>query len=220
MTTYAVTGANRGIGLEICRQLSQRGDQVIALCRESSPELHALDLEVLAGIDVSAAGAVAQAAQQLQGRSIDVLINVAGILISDHLDSIDEDVMRQTFEVNTLGPLRVTKALLPYLHSGSKVFILSSRVGSIADNSSGGNYAYRVSKTAVNMVGANLAIDLKPEGIAVILLHPGYVRTDMTRGHGLVDADESAARLIERMDGLGLEQTGTFWHMDGSQLPW
>lgn len=220
MTTYAVCGANRGIGLELARQLSERGDNVIALCRQASDELGQLDVEVIEGVDVADRDSVASAAKQLSGRSIDVLVHVSGILISDDLYSVDEDVIRENFEINTLGPLRVIYELLPNLHDRSKIFILSSRVGSLKDNSSGGNYAYRISKTAVNMLGVNLSVDLKSKGISVILLHPGYVRTEMTQGNGLVDADESAAGLISRMDELGIEQTGTFWHMDGSELPW
>lgn len=220
MTTYAVCGANRGIGLELARQLSERGDNVIALCRQASDALGQLDVEVIEGVDVADRDSVASAAKQLRGRSIDVLVHVSGILISDDLYSVDEDVIRENFEINTLGPLRVIYELLPNLHDRSKIFILSSRVGSLKDNSSGGNYAYRISKTAVNMLGVNLSVDLKSKGISVILLHPGYVRTEMTQGNGLVDADESAAGLISRMDELGIEQTGTFWHMDGSELPW
>lgn len=220
MTTYAICGANRGIGLELARQISERGNKVIALCRQPSEALQQLDVEVLEGVDVGDRESVQQAAKKLTGRAIDVLVHVSGILISDDLYSIDEDVVRESFEINTLGPLRVIYELLPNMHDRSKIFILSSRVGSLADNSSGGNYAYRISKTAVNMLGVNLSVDLKSKGISVILLHPGYVKTEMTQGNGLVEADESAAGLIARMDELGLEQTGTFWHMDGSQLPW
>jgi NAD(P)-dependent dehydrogenase (short-subunit alcohol dehydrogenase family) len=220
MTIYAICGANRGIGLELSRQISERGDKVIALCRQASDELNQLDVEVLEGVDVGDRDSVNQAAKKLSGRAIDVLVHVSGILISDDLYSVDEDVVRQSFEINTLGPLRVIYELLPNMHDHSKIFILSSRVGSLADNSSGSNYAYRMSKTAVNMLGVNLSVDLKSKGISVILLHPGYVKTDMTQGSGLVEADESAAGLIARMDELGLEHTGTFWHMDGSQLPW
>ena len=220
MAIYAVVGANRGIGLELCRQLKGRDDQVIALCRQASDELKQLDVEIIEEVDVSDRDSVKKAADKLYGRAIDVLVHVSGILIADDLFSIDEAVARESFEVNTLGPLRTVLELLPNLHDRSKIFILSSRVGSMADNSSGGNYAYRISKAAVNMLGKNLAVDLKNRGISVILLHPGYVRTEMTGGQGFVDAGESVTGLIARMDELGLEQTGTFWHMDGTELPW
>ena len=136
------------------------------------------------------------------------------------LEDLDWDRIRRQFEVNTLGPLRVTKALLPRLEAGSKVAIVSSRVGSIADNSSGGNYGYRISKTAVNAAGMNLSHDLKPLGIAVILLHPGYVRTDMSGGNGHVEAAEAASGLIARIDELTLAETGSFRHASGEALPW
>jgi NAD(P)-dependent dehydrogenase (short-subunit alcohol dehydrogenase family) len=220
MAKVLVTGGNRGIGLQLCTQLHARGDEVIAVGRSSSQELSQLGVRVIKGIDVSDSDNVATLAKELDGESIDILINNAGILRSDNLESIDYDVMLEHFRVNTLGPLRVTKALLPNLHEGAKVAIVTSRVGSIEDNGSGNNYGYRVSKTAVNMVGMNLSHDLKPKGIAVILLHPGYVRTDMTGGSGGTSPEDSAKGLIERIDELDLEGTGGFWHAEGYRLPW
>jgi NAD(P)-dependent dehydrogenase (short-subunit alcohol dehydrogenase family) len=220
MAKVLVTGGNRGIGLQLCTQLHARGDEVIAVCRSSSQELSQLDVRVIEGIDVSDGDNVTALANELDGESIDILINNAGILRSDTLESIDYDAMLEQYRVNTLGPLRVTQALLPNLHEGSKVAIVTSRVGSIEDNSSGNNYGYRVSKTAVNMVGMNLSHDLKAKGIAVILLHPGYVRTDMTAGGGGTSPEDSAKGLIERIDELDLENTGGFWHAEGYRLPW
>jgi NAD(P)-dependent dehydrogenase (short-subunit alcohol dehydrogenase family) len=127
--------------------------------------------------------------------------------------------MEEQFRVNTLGPLRVTEALLDNLDAGSKVAIVSSRVGSIEDNSSGGHYGYRASKTAVNQIGMNLKHDLAPRGIAVGLLHPGLVATDMTGGQGIT-AKESAEGLIKRIDALNSENSGGFWHAEGYTLPW
>ncbi len=123
------------------------------------------------------------------------------------------------YEVNALGPLRVTEALADNLKAGSKVAIVTSRVGSIDDNSSGGNWGYRASKTAVNMIGTNLMHELKPRGIAVALLHPGLVATDMTDQHG-VSPEVSARGLIERIDELSIENSGGFWHAEGYKLPW
>jgi NAD(P)-dependent dehydrogenase (short-subunit alcohol dehydrogenase family) len=220
MAKVLVTGGNRGIGLQLCTQLHARGDEVIAVCRSSSQELSQLDVRVIEGIDVSDGDNVTALANELDGESIDILINNAGILRSDTLESIDYDAMLEQYRVNTLGPLRVTQALLPNLHEGSKVAIVTSRVGSIEDNSSGNNYGYRVSKTAVNMVGMNLSHDLKAKGIAVILLHPGYVRTDMTAGGGGTSPEDSAKGLIERIDELDLENSGGFWHAEGYRLPW
>lgn len=220
MGTVALTGANRGIGLELARQLAARGDTVIAAVRSASDELASLDVEVHEGVDVSDDKSVAQFASALSGRQLDILINNAGILTRENLDDLDWDRIRTQFEINTLGPLRVTAALLPCLSDGSKVAIVSSRVGSLADNSSGNNYGYRISKAAVNMVGVNLSHDLKDRGIAVVLLHPGYVRTGLTDMSGNVDPDEAARGLIERIDETTLEHTGTFWHADGTELPW
>ncbi len=222
MSTYLVTGANRGIGLEICRQLVARGDEVIAVCRSSSDELGSLGAEVVDGIDVSEPADAAALAGRLSGREIDVLINNAGILRRDGLGKIAasmDDLLAQ-FRTNSIGPILVTQALLSNLHRGSKVGIVTSRMGSVTDNTSGGAYGYRMSKAAVNIAGVSLAHDLKDEGIAVALLHPGYVRTDMTGHEGFVDTDESARGLIERMDELTLETSGGFWHANGERLPW
>jgi NAD(P)-dependent dehydrogenase (short-subunit alcohol dehydrogenase family) len=214
-----VTGANRGIGLQLCKQLAERGDAVIAVCREASDELSELDVRLIDGIDVSSGTAVETLRQELDGQPIDVLINNAGILRRDTFGDIDYDIMTEQYRVNTLGPLRVTEALADNLHEGSKVAIVSSRVGSIEDNGSGGNYGYRASKAAVNMIGTNLKHELLPRGIAVALLHPGLVATDMTGGSGIAPAD-SARGLIERVDELTLENTGGFWHAEGYTLPW
>ncbi len=219
MKKVLVTGCNRGIGLQLCTQLSGRGDEVIGVCRSASSEVSALGIRIIEGIDVSDGDDVSALAKALDGEPIDILINNAGILRSDTLESVDYEVMLEQFRVNTLGPLRVTRALLPNLRDGSKVAIVSSRVGSIDDNSSGNNYGYRVSKVAVNMVGTNLRHDLEPKGIAVALLHPGLVATDMTGGRGVTPA-ESAKGLIDRIDELDLDNTGSFWHAEGYELPW
>lgn len=219
MAIVLVTGANRGIGLQLCKQLAERGDAVIAVCREASDELSELDVRLIDGIDVSSGTAVETLRQELDGQPIDVLINNAGILRRDTFGDIDYDIMTEQYRVNTLGPLRVTEALADNLHEGSKVAIVSSRVGSIEDNGSGGNYGYRASKAAVNMIGTNLKHELLPRGIAVAILHPGLVATDMTGGSGIAPAD-SARGLIERVDELTLENTGGFWHAEGYTLPW
>ena len=219
MTSYVVTGANRGIGLELCRQLSARGESVTAVCRSVSGGLSETNVKTISGIDVSQDIDVERLGDELADTTIDVLINNAGILRPDSLDSLDYDAMLEQFRVNSLGPLRVTRALLPNLRSGSKVAIVSSRVGSIADNASGGNYGYRVSKAAVNMIGMNLRRDLEHRGIAVGLLHPGFVATAMTGGRG-GDVAASARGLIARIDGLQMSNTGAFWHAEGYELPW
>ncbi len=219
MSTVLVTGGNRGIGLELCRQLSARGDHVIAACRASSKALNDTGAEIHDHFEVTDDASVKRLAQALNGKTIDVLINCAGILTRETLDDLNLDRIRKQFEVNALGPLRVTAALLPNLRNGSKVAIITSRMGSIEDNTSGSRYGYRMSKAAVNMAGRSLAWDLKDKGIAVVLLHPGMVATEMTGRQG-ISPEEAASGLIERIDDLDLEKTGTFWHQNGEALPW
>ncbi len=214
-----MTGCNRGIGLELVRQLTARGNEVLAVVRQSSEALEATGAEILAGIDVGQGADMAKLKAAVGGRSIDVLLNNAGILRRDSLGEIDYEGMMEQYRVNTLGPLRVTETLLGNLREGSKVVIVTSRVGSIEDNASGGHYGYRASKTAVNQVGTNLKIDLEPRGIAVALLHPGLVATDMTGGQG-IDPVVSAEGLIQRIEELDLENSGGFWHAEGYELPW
>ena len=219
-TTSVVTGANRGIGLELCRALKARSAQVIATCRSNSPALQQLGVRVEAGIDVAAERGPAELATRLGGARIDTLIANAGILRGDSLEKPDVPGIREQFEVNALGSLRTVLALLANLSTGSKVALITSRMGSIADNGSGGYYGYRMSKAALNAAGVSLARDLKSRGIAVAILHPGYVRTDMTGGSGGVEPAEAARMLLQRIDDLTLETSGTFWHANGEGLPW
>lgn len=219
MTTTVITGCNRGIGLELCRQSNTRGDDVVAVCRNPSKELRELDVEIVDGVDVSEAAGVEKLSAALKSRPVDVLINNAGILRSDNFENVNFDDMLEQYRVNTIGPLRVTQALADNLHKGSKVGIVTSRVGSIDDNGSGNNYGYRCSKAAANMVGMNLHHDLSGKGVSVMLLHPGLVATDMTGGTG-VSTEKAAAGLLARLDELTPETSGTFWHAEGYQLPW
>jgi NAD(P)-dependent dehydrogenase (short-subunit alcohol dehydrogenase family) len=221
MTTFLVTGANRGIGLEYCRQLHGRGDQVIAVCRSVSPELEALGVRIEAGIDLSRDNSPAQLVERLDGLPLDGLILNAGILEATSLEDLDPESLRRQFEVNALAPLRLTRALLDQLRPGSKLVLMTSRMGSIDDNSSGGSYGYRMSKVALNMAGQSLAIDLRPRGIAVAILHPGLVRTRMINFNPQGISPEQAVHgLLERIDALTLETSGTFWHANGEVLPW
>ena len=219
MKTVLITGANQGIGLELCRQFHKRGDVVIAACRRASAELSTLGCRVIEDVEVTDDASVARLAVVLAGQRLDVLVNNAGILSEESLDDLDFERIRRQFEVNALGPLRVTHALLGNLGRGSKVAIITSRMGSIADNGSGSYYGYRMSKAAVNMAGMSLARDLHERGITVLLLHPGMVATGMTGGRG-IPAAESAAGLITRIDSLGLAETGSFHHANGEPLPW
>jgi len=219
MKKILVTGANRGIGLELCRQLVERGEEVIAVCRKASSALNSCELRVIEGIDVANGESVSRLRDQPGLENLDWLINNAGVLARDSLGQLDFDAIEWQFRVNTLGPLRVTSVLLPNLARGSKIGIVTSRMGSIGDNTSGGYYGYRLSKAAVNMAGVSLARDLQSRGIAVALLHPGMVATDMTGGSGIPVA-QSARGLIQRMDALDIEHTGGFWHAEGLELPW
>ena len=220
MATILVTGSNRGIGFELCRQLKERGDDVIAACRTASESLAGLGVRVEPGVDVTDQASIDALAQKLRGVTIDVLINNAGVLSRESIDDMNFDRMRKQFEINSLGPMRVTVALLENLHRGSKIAIITSRMGSIEDNSSGGRYGYRMSKAAVNIAGVSLARDLRSREIAVAILHPGFVRTEMTGNEGMIDPPESVRGLIQRIDELTLETSGGFWHANGEKLPW
>lgn len=223
MATYLITGANRGIGLSLSQQLTARGDTVIGVCRRSSPALEATGAQVIDGVDVADADAVASLPARLGAPSIDGLVLNAGIFTNEILDALDDDAfarIQRQFEVNTLGPLRVAAALQGRLAKGAKVGIITSRMGSLADNGSGAYYGYRASKAAVNAIGKSLALDLAPRGISVVLLHPGRVATDMLGGQGDIGPDEAAANLIARLDALTLADSGSFWHANGTPLPW
>ncbi|MBD1932055.1 MULTISPECIES: SDR family oxidoreductase [Cyanophyceae] len=221
MATYLVTGANRGIGYEYCRQLQARGDRVIAVCRSASEELKQLGVQVEEGVDITSEASVASLRDRLGDTTIDVLINNAGIIKRVTLEDLDFESIREQFEVNALGPLRVTHALLPLLKAGSKIALMTSRMGSIADNTSGSSYGYRMSKVALSMAGKSLSLDLKPRAIAVAILHPGLVQTRMTNfTSGGITPEESVKGLLARIDELTLENTGTFWHANGEVLPW
>jgi NAD(P)-dependent dehydrogenase (short-subunit alcohol dehydrogenase family) len=219
MANVLITGANRGIGLELARQLTGRGDQVTALCRKASSELQALRARVFEHVDVTDGAALERVARELGTAGIDVLINNAGIMLDEPFPNLDFDGIRNQFEVNTLGPLLVTTTLLDHLRAGSKVALVTSRMGSIGDNESGGYYGYRMSKAALNMAGVNLAHDLRRRRIAVVVLHPGMVATRMTGNHG-IPVQEAAAGLIARIDALTLATSGGFWHANGERLPW
>jgi len=220
MPTALITGANRGIGLELSRLYAARGWDVIGVCRETSEELAEVAKQVIEGIDITQEKDVTRLAQTVEGTTLDLLINNAGLLQDETLGQIDFDSIRTQMEINAYGPLRVTEALLNNLQKGSKVANITSRMGSIADNDSGGRYGYRASKAALNAFGRSLAMDLKPEGVAVAQLHPGYVKTRMVNFGGMITPEEAAKGLAQRIDELTLENTGSFWHSNGEELPW
>lgn len=218
--TVVITGANRGIGLELARHYASEGYDVIGVCREASAELKEVAARVIEGVDVTKDSGIQKLTDELKGQSVDLLINNAGLLQDEKLGSIDFDSIRTQMEVNAYAPLRVAEALVPQISSGGKIANITSRMGSIADNDSGGRYGYRASKAALNAFGKSLAMDLKQKGIAVALLHPGYVQTRMVNFGGLIPPEESAKGLAARIEGLNLENTGSFWHSNGEELPW
>jgi NAD(P)-dependent dehydrogenase (short-subunit alcohol dehydrogenase family) len=215
-----VVGASRGIGLALCRRLKTLGRSVIATVRQSAPALDALGVQVESGVEITDDDSIAALARRLDGVVLDEMICNAGILREDDLDNVDLAEVRAQIEVNALGPLRAVKALRRNIRRGGKLALITSRMGSMGDNGSGGYYGYRMSKAALNAAGMSMARDLRGAGIAVAILHPGFVRTEMTDGSGNVEPDEAAKQLVDRVDALTLETTGTFWHASGQVLPW
>ena len=220
MGVAVVTGANRGIGLELAKQLKACGARVVAICRHRSSELEALGVRIESGFDLSDPWSWSAIASRLKNDEIELLIHNAGIASIDAKDRLDLDAVLAQFSTNAVAPLFLTRALAPRLASGAKVALISSRMGSIGDNTSGGYYGYRMSKAALNSAGVSLAHELKSAGVALVILHPGAVRTDMTRHTGTMDAPQSARGLLERIDELTLDTTGRFLHMNGEHLPW
>ena len=220
MKHVVITGANRGIGLELARHYQTEGWKVTGVCRESSAELENYATRVIDGIDVTSEASIRKLVAALQGDTVDLLINNAGLMQDEKLGSIDFDSFRLQMEINAFAPVRISEALLPNLPAGSKIANITSRMGSIADNDSGGRYGYRASKAAFNALGRSMAIDLKERGIAVAQLHPGFVKTRMVNFGGLITPEESVAGLAERIEALSLENSGSFWHSNGDELPW
>ncbi|MEH6578575.1 MAG: SDR family oxidoreductase [Amphritea sp.] len=215
-----MTGANRGIGLSFCQSYNKLGYTVYGICRTSSPALEQAVDVVLEDVDISKAEDCPALFNQFKAVRIDLLINNAGILQNEILGNLDFDSIAKQFQVNAIGALRVTEGLLDNLSDHAKVAIITSRMGSIADNDSGGRYGYRMSKAAFNTAGKSLAMDLQPRGIAVAILHPGLVGTEMIGGNGDIAPDQAAERLPVRIEELNMSTTGTFWHSNGEVLPW
>ncbi|MCB0421799.1 MAG: SDR family oxidoreductase [Bdellovibrionales bacterium] len=219
MKTVIISGSNRGIGLELCRTFYKNGYRVMATCRKSNPSLDELGVDVIEGIDISKPETYLSWIQTLDS-SIDCVVNNAGIWRTESLQNFNTDTIMEQYLVNAVGPLAWTMALLPKLRPSAKIAFITSRMGSITDNSSGGRYGYRMSKCALNAGAKSLALDLQSQGIAVGLLHPGFVRTDMTEGQGDWEAEESSRALFQRIEELTIESTGIFRHANGELLPW
>ena len=222
--TVLITGANRGIGLEYAKQLSAKGYMVIGTARNPA---EAEELEVVADrveqLDVTDPASVAGLADRLDGVPIDILINNAGIFERDDvtIDKVDYDMMERTFAVNTLGPLRVTQALLPNLRAGQGKTIISmtSGLGSI-EKSNGRWYAYRASKSALNQINKIWSVELASDGFLCVVLHPGWVQTDMGGPNATYTPEESVSGLVEVIEGLGPEDNGRFYDLKGESIPW
>ncbi len=223
-----ITGANRGLGLEFCKQYAADGWNVLACCRNpttandlqsvrnaySNVQLFALDVGHFDQIDALAL--------QLKNQPIDVLINNAGVYPHSTFGDTNYDEWAQAFKVNAMASLKMAEAFVAHIASSQlkKFATLSSKMGSIDDNTSGESYAYRSSKTAVNMVMKSLSIDLKPYGISVVTLHPGWVQTDMGGANGLINTHTSVAGLRDVINRLNLENTGKFIAFDGKVIAW
>lgn len=230
MGTWLVVGADRGIGNAVCRRLATRGDDVLAACLGEGGDLASLGCRVEPDVDVTRDEAVERLARRVREEAMPLtaVLHVAGIMtlaeVGRPIAGIDLDDVRRQFEVNALGPMRVARALSPLLAAGARVGIVTSRVGSLADNGSGDQYGYRLSKAAANMLGLNLHHEWKRRGIAVACLHPGMVATDLTAGypgqHAYIAADQAAAGLLRQMDALTLETAGVLRHANGERLPW
>ena len=216
MPTYLITGSNRGIGLELCRQIHKRGDNVIATCRKATKEFRDLGVRVEENIEISSDESVTNLRKKLSGVYLDCLIHNAGIYEFNSFENIDKKSILRQFEVNALSPISMTLALKNLLKRFSKVAFITSRMGSIEDNASGSSYGYRMSKVALSMAAKSLSIDLLNEDIYVAILHPGLVSTRMTGfTRNGISPEESAIGLLKRIDSLNKKNSGTFWHANG-----
>ena len=221
MSTFLITGSNRGIGLELCKQVHKRGDKVIATCRRASKELKDLGVRVEENIDIASEESIKKLCKKLSGVNLDCLIQNAGIYEFNSFENLDKKSILRQFEVNALSPIFMTQSLKHLLKRTSKVAFITSRMGSITDNSSGSSYGYRMSKVALSMAAKSISIDLSKEDIYVAILHPGLVSTRMTGfTRNGITPEESANGLLKRIDSLNKKNSGTFWHANGEVLPW
>jgi NAD(P)-dependent dehydrogenase (short-subunit alcohol dehydrogenase family) len=231
MATILITGANRGLGFEFARQYLAEGDTVIAACRKPGAARSLQHLErdskgalTLTELDVADATSVKRAAARVQAPAIDILINSAGLLgeRGQTIGSIDYNEWMRILDVNLLGPMRVCEAFLDRVARSERRLIvtLTSGMGSLADNTSGGSIAYRTSKAAVNMAMRTAAIDLEPRGLTCIVINPGWVKTDMGGPNAKLSPEQSVGAMRRVIAKLGPHGSGRFYNYDGREFPW
>lgn len=226
MPTVLITGANRGLGLEFTRQYAADAWRVYACCRtpDEAEALKAVRGDVaIHALDVAAHASINALAGALEGEAVDILVSNAGIYGGrQSLGGIDYESWDRVLRINALAPIELTEAFLPHLErgNGKRVALITSQMGSIADNGSGGNYAYRSSKAALNAAGRSLALDLAPRGIIVLLLHPGWVRTDMGGPNARIDPATSIDGMRKVIGDAAPDDAGRFYRYDGSEIPW
>lgn len=223
-TTYFITGTNRGLGLEFVRQLSDRGDIVIGTARDPDrADDNPVHASTLIPLELSDEKSIAAIPTHLGDRAVDVLINNAGVSSdTSTLDKVSMAEMQRVFAVNSFAPLLVTRTLLPNLRKGKRkvVVTVSSQLGSITNNAGGSSYGYRGSKAAANMLSVSLHHELKGEGFTCIVVHPGWVQTDMGGPKAPLTPEQSVSHLIALIDKLTQDDSGKFFNYDGATLPW
>ena len=225
-----ITGTNRGIGLEFVKHYIKNNEKVIATCRNRNSAKDLLELEnttnnlSLVELDVSNPNSINNFTSKIAGLPIDTFISNAGVSGPKNIEfgNFDAKEWLDVFNINTIAPLIITQKILKNLRLGKdkKLVFISSKVGSIEDNTSGGMYIYRTSKTALNQVIKSLSIDFKEDNFIVVALHPGWVQTDMGGPNALIDTKTSVKGLIEVIDSLTPKNSGKFYNYDGSPIPW
>ena len=230
MATVLITGTNRGIGLEFVKQFLARGDTLLATCRDiaSATELDRLKVNneklQIFELDVSSQESMENLPKKLEGQGIDIFINNAGIYgpRDSVFGNVSADEWAKVFQINAKAPMILTQLLIDNLHDGSekKLIYISSKMGSIDDNKGGGSYVYRSSKAALNAVVKSIAVDLGNSGYSVAVLHPGWVQTEMGGPNALIDTDTSVSNMINVIDNLNTQNSGSFFNYDGVIIPW
>jgi len=230
ITHVMIIGANRGLGLEWVRQWLERDARIFATARDpdNSGELQSLQNDYperlsIHQVDVASDESVQRFKEELGDISLDILIHNAGVMGRAGLESLETDKVLEVLNINSVGALRTVRAMIEPLQRSpgrSKIALITSLMGSIEDNRSGGSYAYRMSKAALNMAGKSMAVDLAPDHIDVMILHPGWVKTDMGGPSARIGPEESIHGMMKLLDKLDSSLSGTFWHTNGNELPW